>query len=74
MAWERLRWLFFAVHAVFQMLTGAKRRRSLEQGRFGTHQKLQALIENWSLAIEFRVPNRSMAFEMALPERRLDPV
>jgi hypothetical protein len=46
----------------------------LEQGRFGRHQNLQALIENWSLAIEHRYPDRSMAFEMALPERRLDHV
>jgi hypothetical protein len=38
-------------------------------------------IENWSLAIEFRLPSRSMAiykfstaFKMALAERRLDHV
>jgi hypothetical protein len=34
----------------------------------------ELVIENWSLAMEFRLPNRSMAFEMALPERQLDPV
>jgi hypothetical protein len=32
------------------------------------------VIENWSLAIEFRFANRSMGFKMALPERRLDHV
>jgi hypothetical protein len=30
------------------------------------------VIENWSLAIEIRLPNRSMAFKNALPERHLD--
>jgi hypothetical protein len=30
---------------------GAKRCFSLEQGRFGRHQNLQGLIENWSLKI-----------------------
>jgi hypothetical protein len=46
----------------------------LAQGRFGTQQNLQALIENWSLAIEFRLPNHPMAFKIALPERHLDHV
>jgi hypothetical protein len=34
----------------------------------------ELVIANWSLAMEFRLPNRSMAFEPALPERRLDHV